>query len=166
MINLDQFLESCAHETKVIQHLATKVPEGSDDYRPTPGQRSMRELMQYLTRTAAVPMAFVADGDWNRAEEITKICEHVTAENFAAEMDNQMDFLRAESAKLEGKDLETEACAMPWGTPCTAGEFIINAVGKSFTAYRMQFFLYLKAAGASDLGSMQCWVGVDPAPAT
>ena len=166
MINIDQFLESCAHETKVIQHLATKVPEGSDDYRPTPGQRSMRELMQYLTRTAAVPMAYVADGDWSRAEEISSICDQVTPENFAAEMDNQMAFLKAELAKLEGKALDTLPCTMPWGTPCTTGEYLINAVGKSFTAYRMQFFLYLKAAGATDLGSMQCWVGVDPAPAS
>jgi hypothetical protein len=29
-------------------------------------------------------------------------------------------------------------------------------------AYRMQLFLYLKAFGREDLGSMNLWAGVDP----
>ena len=32
---------------------------------------------------------------------------------------------------------------------------------KCFVAYRMQFFLYVKACGVSDIGPANCWAGVD-----
>ena len=49
MITMQQLLDSCRHETEVIKHLATKVPADKHDWRPSEGQRSIRELMQYLT---------------------------------------------------------------------------------------------------------------------
>ena len=48
MITGKQLLNACRHETKVIKHLATRLPEDSMDWRPTEGQRSMLELMRYL----------------------------------------------------------------------------------------------------------------------
>lgn len=161
MITLQQFLDGCAHETRVIQHLATKIPDGGLAYRPTPGQRSTAELMHYMTRMAVVPMARAVDGDWERGQKLEQPSADLDLGDFTAEMDRQMDMLREEAAKLAGRDPATEACDMPWGAPCTLGEFLVNAVGKTFTAYRMQFFLYVKAAGAHDLGPANCWVGVD-----
>jgi hypothetical protein len=32
---------------------------------------------------------------------------------------------------------------------------------KCFVAYRMQFFLYLKSCGVTEMGPANCWVGVD-----
>ena len=165
MLTLDQFLAGCAHETRVIQHLATKIPAGGLDYRPTPGQRSMAELMRYMTRMAVEPMARAVDGDWSRGPAFEEEAEAVELGDFAAEMDVQMDLMRAEAEKLRDRDLTAEPCSMPWGAPCTLGEFLVNAVGRTYTAYRMQFFLYVKAAGAHDLGPAQCWVGVDLPPA-
>jgi len=46
MITRDQLLASMKHETRVIKHLATKVPAGQFDWRPTPKQRSTIELMR------------------------------------------------------------------------------------------------------------------------
>jgi len=161
MFTLDQLVDSCAHETKVIQHLATKMPEGGLDYRPSPPQRSMLELMQYMTRMTAVPMIYAVDGSWDRAVDSGKATESVTPENFSAEMDRQMELIKEEAAKIADKPLDDTPCAMPWGTPCTLGEFLINAALKTFPVYRMQYFLYLKAAGASEIGSLDCWVGVD-----
>ena len=165
MLTLDQLLDACAHETKVIQHLATKVPEGVPegglDYRPTDGQRSTLELLQYLTRMAALPMARAVTGDWERNGEFAAESEAVTVETFAGEMDRQMEILREEAAKLADRPFDSE-CGMPWGAPCTLGEFLVNAVLGTFKCYRMQLFLYCKAAGAHELGPAQCWVGFDP----
>jgi hypothetical protein len=36
-------------EIKIIKHLATKIPEGGLEYRPTPKQRNLLELLQYLS---------------------------------------------------------------------------------------------------------------------
>lgn len=158
MLTRDQFLESCAHETRVIQHLATKVPDGALDYRPTEPQRSMLDLMRYLTVTALPPMAYLQDGNWDRAPSFGERLDEVTPGNFAAAMDRQLEQIEA-MCPDGGFD---EPTAMPWGAPCTVGEFLVNAVIKAFACYRMQFFLYCKAAGASDIGSAQCWVGIDP----
>jgi len=35
-----QPLDCIRHETEILKHLPTKVPEGGHDYRSTPGQRS------------------------------------------------------------------------------------------------------------------------------
>jgi len=161
MLTLEQLLDSCAHETKVIQHLATKVPEDQLDYRPTEGQRSTRELMAYMTRMAMMPMVRAVDGDWERVEAIAAETESATPESFAAEMDRQLEMLRAEATKLADQPFDSE-CAMPWGAPCTLGEFLVNAVLGTYKCYRMQFFLYCKAAGAHELGPAQCWIGIDP----
>mgnify|MGYP005725594825 FL=1 len=45
----DIIIESIEHETTVIKHLASKISSDVLDYRPTPSQRSMLELLQYLT---------------------------------------------------------------------------------------------------------------------
>ena len=161
MLTVEQFLKSCAHETKVIKHLGTKVPESALDYRPIEGQRSMLELMQYLTVTALAPMTWVRDGNWDAAMEMSKGIESVNPQNFGEAMDRQTELITEMATSLTGRDLETEMTQMPWQEPCTVGEFLVNAVIKAYTAYRMQFFLYCKAAGVPDLTSAQCWVGVD-----
>ena len=158
MLTRDQFLESCAHETGVIQHLAPRLPDGSLDYRPTEPQRSTLELMRYMTVMALPPMAYLQDGNWDRAPSFGEGIEEVTPENFAAAMDSQLEQVRA-MCPDDGFDQPT---AMPWGSPCTVGEFLVNAVIKALACYRMQFFLYCKAAGASDIGPAQCWAGIDP----
>jgi len=160
MFTMDQLVDSCAHETRIIQHLATKMPDGGLDYRPTPGQRSMLELMRYMTRMTAVAMTYANDENWDRGVEMGKDIESVTTENFHAEMDRQLELIRNEAATLDGKPYDAST-QMPWGEPCTLGQFLINAVMKTFPAYRMQFFLYLKQAGATDLSSANCWAGVD-----
>ena len=156
MLNAEQFLASCAHETEVIKHLATKVQDL--DYRPTEGQRSMLELMQYMTVMALPPMAYLQDGNWDRAPSFGEGIDQITPETFADAMDLQLSRVK-EMCPPGGSD---EPTAMPWGAPCTVGEFLVNAIIKAYSCYRMQFFLYCKAAGATDLGPAQCWVGVDP----
>jgi hypothetical protein len=158
MLTRDQFLESCAHETRVIQHIATKLPAGSLDYRPTEPQRSMIELMQYMTVLALPPMAYLQDGNWDRAPQFGEGLEEIHAGIFADAMDEQLEAVRAMCPE-GGFD---EPTAMPWGAPCTVGEFLVNAVLKAYACYRMQFFLYVKASGATALGPAQCWVGIDP----
>jgi len=158
MITLEQLLHSCAHETNTIKHIATRLPENSLEYRPTEKQRSMLELMQYLTRTAAAPMIYAVDNSWDRAMPMHEATNAVTSENFADEMDAQMTILRDEAGKLADKPLDGP-CMMPWREECTLGEFLVNAVLKAFTAYRMQFFLYAKGAGAGELSTADCWIG-------
>ncbi len=161
MIDTKHFLDSCMHEIRVIKHLATKVPPGGLSYRPTPKQRSTLELLRYLTTCAIVPGRALVAGNWDEAEALEKASESVTAETFAEAMDAQGQALAALMAGLTSQDLAARDTAMPWGTPCKLGEGLVNTVLKTLVAYRMQLFLYAKAAGNGDLGPANCWVGVD-----
>src|SRR5205814_980033 len=55
MMTKEEFLDSCAHETRVIRHLAGKILPGGLDWKPTPVQRTTLELLRYLTSCAIVP---------------------------------------------------------------------------------------------------------------
>ena len=163
MITLEQLLHSCEHESNIIKHIATRLPADCLEYRPTEKQRTMLELMQYVTRASAAPMCYAVDNTWDRGMVMHEGTSAVTAENFADEMDAQMTMLRDEAGKLADKPLDGP-CMMPWREECTLGEFLVNAVLKALTAYRMQFFLYAKAAGAEELSTADCWIGKAATP--
>ena len=44
MITRAKLLDGCRHETDVINNLATLLPDGAAEWRPTPGQRSTLDL--------------------------------------------------------------------------------------------------------------------------
>ena len=164
MITKRMLLDSMRAENRIIKHLATKVRPETLDWRPTERQRSLRELMRYMTRMAIVPAVQTVTGNWDHAEEMENEAEAVTPEGFAGEMDIQM--ARIEEL-FDGLD-ETEAgkapATMPWGTPTTVAAGMMDMVLKCFVAYRMQLFLYVKQTGVHDIGPPQCWAGVDPPP--
>jgi hypothetical protein len=65
-------------------------------------------------------------------------------------------------ADLSDADLRAEIT--PFGDKVTRGAFIATWVLCGCAAYRTQLFLYLKACGRDELGTMNLWAGVD-APA-
>ena len=161
MITKEQFLDELRHETAVIKHLATKLVPGTGDWRPSPVQRSMIELMRYLTCCASVPISSAIKGNWDDAEPLEKAAEAVTLENFAAGMDAQMRLIESLLADVTvGHMLEAEA-TLPWGKPIRLGAALVSMGIKPLAAYRMQFFLYVKQSGNHDIGPANCWVGVD-----
>jgi hypothetical protein len=161
MITKDQLLDSMRHETKVIQHLAAKVPDGKLDYRPSPVQRSTEELLRYMTRMAIVPTIYAIEGKWDRAEEVEKEADAFPLEDFAKEMDKQMAMIEVELAAVDDAEATTKPAAMPWGTPTALSAGLMDMALKCFVAYRMQLFLYVKASGVYDIGPANCWAGVD-----
>jgi len=165
MLTTPQFMDSCRHEIRVIKHLATKVPADMLSWRPTPKQRSILELLQYLTTCAIVPARWIVDGSWDAAAALEKEAEAVTAVTFAAAMDRQGAALAALLAPISDRDMLEKRTAMPWGTPCTYGQGFVDMCLKTLVAYRMQLFLWAKESGNAAIGPANCWVGVDaPAP--
>ncbi|MGE0430792.1 MAG: hypothetical protein AB7K09_06855 [Planctomycetota bacterium] len=163
MYTPEQLIASLQHEVNIIKHLGTKVTADLLHYRPSETQRTLLDLMQYLTTCAIVPARYMATGNWDEADELEQAAGSVMPETFAAAMDQQMSRLAETIRSQAPADFET-ARQMPWGAPCTMGQGLVDASLVCIAAYRMQFFLYLKAAGLSELGSAQCWVGRDPKP--
>jgi hypothetical protein len=166
MLTKRQFLDSCAHEVRIIKHLATKVLPERWDWRPTPKQRSLRELLGYLPACASVPAKALIAGNWEHAEEDERVAARVTPETFAAAMDEQMDVLRRLVEPIPEPDFHRKQGHTPWGAPCSWGEGLVNLALKTLVAYRMQLFLWAKESGNHALGPSNCWIGVDRPAAT
>ena len=49
VLTKSELIASLQNEVRILLHLASKIDRGTLDYRPTPKQRSTRELVQYLT---------------------------------------------------------------------------------------------------------------------
>jgi hypothetical protein len=161
MITKQQLLDSIRHETEIIKHLATKIPKGGYDYRPTPGQRSTLELMQYMTIMGTMPAVYAVTDSWDHAEKLYQEAAGITPQEFGAAMDAQQRRIEEALAQVDESEATTRPSAMPWGAPTTQAAGLMDMVLKCFVAYRMQLFLYAKAAGNHDLGSANCWAGVD-----
>jgi len=161
VITKDQLVASMRHETEIIKHLAAKIPEDRLDWRPTPGQRSTLELLRYLSNAALLPAVNLVTNDWSHADAMSAEAATVTAETFAAAMDAQMESLEELLDAIDVAEALEKDCTLPWGAPCKQGQGFVDMVLKCLVAYRMQLFLYAKQSGLTELGSANCWVGID-----
>jgi hypothetical protein len=161
MLTKEEFLESCAHETRVIRHLAGKVLPGGLDWKPTPKQRTTLELLRYMTTCAIVPARAMVTGSWEGADEAERASDAVPADDVAAALDRQMGDLTALLLPLSATDFQERDAELPWGQRVKLGRALVDTVLKTLVAYRMQLFLYAKGMGNHALGPSNCWVGVD-----
>jgi len=161
MITKDQLIASMRHETHIIRHLGAKVTADMLDYRPSENQRSMLELLRYMTRMAAAPALFTVTGSWEAGEKMDEEAGNVTLETFDAEVERQLAIIEDALADLDETAATTAPSTMPWGAPTTQSAGLMDMPLKVLVAYRMQLFLYLKACGVTDIGPANCWAGVD-----
>jgi hypothetical protein len=160
MYTKENFEKSFKNEIRIIKHLATKVPEGMGDYRPSPAQRSTLELMQYLSGCGASTMKAILTGDSKTYTDYNDHKASVTLENFAEKMDFQEKQMTQMFAQFKDEDFTKEVDF--YGVK-TGAEHLVDGVLKTFAAYRMQLFLYVKACGAY-VTTMDVWAGMDTPP--
>ena len=158
MITKEQFIESFVKEIEIIKHLAEKVDKTKLDYRPTPGQRSTFELLQYLGHVFHTGISASIAGDQNVYIELAKNKDTVTVENFMSKMDEQIKFIREAVGALSEADMSRVSTI--WGTTAPLSMQLLGAF-KNAVAYKMQLFLYIKASGNSEIGTSNVWGGRD-----
>lgn len=162
MISKDDILASIREEHRVYKHLFTKIPDGGFDYRPTPGQRSTLDLLRYVSAIGIGGLKAMADnGNWALYGEYAARAKVMPPEEFPAAMDRQMEEIEAFFAGLTEEDFRTRELKAPTGQVAPLGRGIMESVVKWLTAYRMQLFLYAKAAGNHEITTYDCWGGVD-----
>jgi hypothetical protein len=155
-----EFLKSLKQEAKIVKHLATRIPAGQHEYRPTPAQRSTLELLQYLTFSQLASVEYLVTGSWDHYEGLMEAAKAVTPGSFAKAIDKQAAAVAKRLAKVADPAIQRKKVKHWSGTAMTLGEGLIETVLKPATAYRMQLFLYAKSSGAADLTSSDCWMGV------
>jgi len=164
VLTKSELIASLQNEVRILLHLASKIDRAQLDYRPTPKQRSTLELLRYLTMMGpsivqAAKAGVFDTAAWTAAEQAAA----------AQDFDQTLGAIAAHTvayatllADLSDADLRAEIA--PFGDKTTRGAFIVTWVLCGCAAYRTQLFLYLKACGRDELGTMNLWAGVD-APA-
>lgn len=153
------------HEVRVLLHLSSKIEPTMADYRPAPGQRSLLELLQYLSIFAPIHLRTINSGVFNmdawgsawRTHE-AEAKQRSLQENVAAIAAHPALFAELVEP-LTDEDMRTEM--EMFGSKGTRGSWLVWLVLCHYSAYRMQLFLYLKACGLHELWTMDLWAGID-----
>jgi hypothetical protein len=165
VLTKEEAVRALQNEVGLVLHLASKVDPAMLDYRPSPKQRSMMELLRYFVPMAPVQLRAIVEGKFTM-ESWTKAWR---AEAAAA---NAMDFDQVKAAIARQPALFAEllspctdsdfrAQIEMFGNKATRGMWIVRLPLCHYAAYRMQLFLYLKACGRDDLNTLNLWAGVD-----
>jgi hypothetical protein len=157
MYSVDQFVRSWRRESVISINLFAKLPPGGADYRPTAGQRSTVELLRYLSYGPYNGARRIVAGDWNFGVNTADATKDMPLSDFPARMAWQADELERIVRGANPIALMEDDFTMPWGETQKKGEALINFPLKWIASYRMQLFLYLKAAGASQLATADNW---------
>ena len=161
-----ELIGSLQHEVRILLHLAGKVDRSQIDYRPTPRQRSILELLKYLSIMGPGLIEAAKAGTFDPVKW-TAMDKEAQARNFdqtVAAIAAQSELYPALLADMSDADFRTEITM--FGNKTSRGAFIVNMVNGGCAAYRTQLFLYLKACGREELTTMNLWAGVDaPVPA-
>ena len=161
MIEKNELLKSILHECEVCKHLFTKIPQGGLDYKPSPEQRSTLELLRHLSHSALSSTQAILKNDWSDWKRHVEKSKTLSSEDFLSTMDSQMEGIRKEFESIDEKAVMVEEAVLPWGKKFTKATALMNVPLKWMVGYRMQLFLYTKAAGAHEIGTFNCWHGED-----
>ncbi|HVZ41078.1 MAG TPA: hypothetical protein VHI13_17480 [Candidatus Kapabacteria bacterium] len=165
MITKKDIVGAIVHEWNVAKFLAGKIPPDGFDYRPSEKQRSVIELMRYIV---VMPMATLR-GLLNESFSagFRSYAEHandMTPEQFPAMVDAAIAEFTAAVEGIDDEEFSTRMVALPTRQVMPLDVALMFTAVKWSASYKMQLFLYAKALGASDMGTIQAWAGMDPQP--
>lgn len=160
MITKEQYIEALTKELQIVKHLAEKIKPEQLSHKPTEAQRTLQELLQYLSVIFVAGADSVASGDPDGYKKYFG-GELPTLENFQSLMDQEekqvVDFL----TPITEEELTQEITM--FGRTQSRTLHLIGLL-KIAAAYKMQLFLYMKESGTSDINTMNLWAGMDTPP--
>lgn len=160
MYTKQNFIDSVLNDIRIIKHLAEKLPAESIDFRPTPTQRTVGELLQYLSYVAATTSQAILEGDMSIYGPASEQAKSVTIENFSSAMDKEVEKFKAVMERFSEEDLQGEINMYGQGEK-TRAAYLVDGVLKWYAAYKLQLFMYLKLLGNEKIGTMNLWGGMD-----
>lgn len=165
VLTKSELLASLKQEVHILLHLASKIDRSTLDYRPTPKQRSTLELLRYLSIMGPQLVIAAKTGGFDpvRWTEAEKVANARDFDQTLAAIAAQQDTYESLLGEMTDGDFRVEIDS--FGGKSSRGAYIVNLVICGHAAYRTQLFLYLKACGREELGTMNLWGGADPAPA-
>lgn len=166
MFTREQFAASVLTEGRILKHLHSKIPDGQLDFRPTPGQRSIAELLEYIPLNAGPLVQAIVTGNFKPLMEGAEAIMAEARRDFPGTIDRETGRVAELLKNVPDADFLSREIQMPSGKRMKMGAALVDHVLKFLTAYRMQLFLYLKQCGRPELKTANLWRGEDPPPGT
>lgn len=160
MFTREQYLNAVKHEVNVLKHLYTKLPKDKLEYRPTPKQRSLQELLDFLPGNLAI-LKHMLDGDWKNAGKTLGDVREAAHKDFNGTLDREFAKFAETVNSFSDTDITKKDVFLPTGQTVKLGDGLLGFPLKFITAYKMQLFLYLKSCGREELNTFNCWFGMD-----
>lgn len=162
MFTKEEVWNSFSNDFRIIRHLAEKAHIDTHTYKPSEKQRSMLELMQYMSIMGSGILKTILVGESETFSAYVEKGKAVAGENFIAAMEEQEAEMKETFMKFDDAELGKELSL--WGMTQKKSLFVLNLM-KIVASYKMQLFLYIKASGRHDIGTSNLWAGMDmPAP--
>ena len=156
-----ELIASLQNEVRILLHLASKVEPTMRDYRPSPKQRSVLELLQYMTIMGPQLVKAVAGNGfdvaaWTEAEAASKQRDF---DQTVKALEGQSEIYATQLGAMTDEQFREEI--EMFGRKSSRGSIIVNMILAGHAAYRTQLFLYLKSCGRDELNTMNLWAGMD-----
>ncbi|MGB9067073.1 MAG: hypothetical protein WCC21_00770 [Candidatus Acidiferrales bacterium] len=165
VLTKEESIAALENEVRLVLHLLSKIEPSMLDYRPSPKQRSLIDLVRYFVIMAPVQLRFVVAGNftmetwieaWRPAEAAAR---ELSLEEVKAALAKQPALFAKMLGAVPDADFRKEI--EMFGNKATRGVWFIRLPLTHYAAYRMQLFLYLKACGLDQLNTVNLWVGTD-----
>jgi hypothetical protein len=160
MYTKQNLIDSVANEFRIIKHLALKIPADTEGYKPSEGQRTTLELLQYLSTIIASATKVILAGTTDAYKTLPMTSAETTIANFAEMMDKQFEDFTATMELFTEEELSKVINIYMMGDK-TKGVYLVENLLKWLAAYKTQLFLYIKASGNTSLGTSNLWGGMD-----
>ncbi len=159
----EELIASLQNEVRILLHLAGKIDRSQLDYRPTPKQRSILELLRYLSYMGPGLIAGIKAGAFDMAawQAAAGAANLSSFDQVLATIETQTSQYADLLSGFSDADFREEI--EMFGRKASRGSIIVNLVLCACAAYRTQLFLYLKSLGHDELNTMNLWAGVDAA---
>jgi hypothetical protein len=162
VLTKSELSDTLKKEVRILLHLMGKLDRAHLDYRPGPKQRSAIEVVRYLSFMGPTLIQAAKSGfDGAKWKAAAEAAEKQGFDELLSTIEAQPGVYDALLADMSESDFRGEMTGFD-GKKTTRGAFIVSLVLGGSAAYRTQLFLYLKACGRVELGTMNLWQGVDP----
>ncbi len=167
MYTKSDILASIKNEHRIIKHLHSKLTEEHLTYKPNDHQRTVNELLQYLSRMTISMGTMFQDKQYipekQKQLRLDSEAKHMITD-FPVSMDEQYTFIENYLNSATDEDLDTELDLFNTGNVMAIKSYLLDILFKNYTAYRMQLFLYMKwGLWMTNLNTTNLWGWMDPA---
>ncbi len=148
-----KYLQKSLHrEIDTVIHLASRLQAEQLDYRPLGNQRSIRELLIYLSMCGYRGLQGIIGDKWDGAFQQVQE-SGFSLDAYALVQQRQKDKIDAWFSRPDLPHLGR----LHWGEEVDLRMAVVEVPLKWLTAYRMNLFLWTKESGAHTLDRSDCW---------